>query len=929
MMSPLCRARTRSRKSIPRLLCVPAAIVILQASLAFSACAQPNEPAARRPADVAIEKALAAAEPATVLDEVDLTEPAMLEALGIGLEQLRRKHGGPKMLAFSGRLLAAARARGDELLLAVTLTRHASTLERASSYDAAIAHWEEAASLYGRLGKPGEAAYCFNDIGSALQDQGKLAAAGELFRKSRELGWGHWAPRQRFTLLLREGTLARMLGRPRDAIRIHEEALAIARGSGDKENEARILNNLALIHQNLAEYREAIDFGKASLGLRAADDHQGRAISLTNLGNIHEAQGDKEEALRTYRAAAAEAEKTREPKGLAITRANLGTQLRKMARPQEARPYLEEGLRIAGEIGFARLRVGARRELGLALIALGDREPGAHLLTEALAEAEKLGSGVDLAEAQLAVALHASDEPQRAAERALKLARDAQQPEFEWAALTLLGDLERDRSSGANARATEHYTSAVRVIERIRRQIAGGDIQRQTFFEDKLRPYHALVELHLAAGDTHQAFHWIQQAKARVLLDSLALERRRVAAPPPEETQPLEALRARLAEAEATKQRTAADAARAELDQIASRVAAQDTLAPIAEVDQLARDLLDRETAFLEFLVLPARTFVSVLTIENGAPSLEIHPIEITALELRREVEELRAALATRQLGYEKIAAKLWKLIAPAERRLQDRNRLVVAPSGSLWQLPFQVLRDTENRFLIDRFALSYAPSASSMVQMNAAARPREKKTLVISNPARSDSGSEFPDLPGADRLAAELPRIYGREATVVLAAEAATEHALKRRAGESNVLHCAAHGVFDPATPLQSHLRLAPGEGDDGLLEAREIMEMRINASVAVLAACETARGGEDAGEGIIGMTWAFFLARCPAVVASQWKVDSASMTELSLGLHKQLAGGANVATAMQQAALELRKNRAYRHPFYWAPFVVIGGAL
>ena len=140
-----------------------------------------------------------------------------------------------------------------------------------------------------------------------------------------------------------------------------------------------------------------------------------------------------------------------------------------------------------------------------------------------------------------------------------------------------------------------------------------------------------------------------------------------------------------------------------------------------------------------------------------------------------------------------------------------------------------------------------------------------------MTNPERADSGTPFPNLPGASRLAAELPPVYGKEATVVLSGKAATERALKDRAADFDVLHCAVHGVFDAAAPLHSHLRLAPSDGDDGLLEAREIMNLRINASLAVLAACETGRGGEDAGEGVIGMSWAFFLAGCPAVMATQ----------------------------------------------------------
>jgi CHAT domain-containing protein len=92
------------------------------------------------------------------------------------------------------------------------------------------------------------------------------------------------------------------------------------------------------------------------------------------------------------------------------------------------------------------------------------------------------------------------------------------------------------------------------------------------------------------------------------------------------------------------------------------------------------------------------------------------------------------------------------------------------------------------------------------------------------------------------------------------------------------------------------------------------------------VLCGCETARGRIGAGEGLLGLSWSFFVAGCPATIVSQWKVDSASAEPLMLGLHRKLLAGAGAAEALRSTALELRKNERYRHPFYWAPFVLIG---
>jgi CHAT domain-containing protein len=119
----------------------------------------------------------------------------------------------------------------------------------------------------------------------------------------------------------------------------------------------------------------------------------------------------------------------------------------------------------------------------------------------------------------------------------------------------------------------------------------------------------------------------------------------------------------------------------------------------------------------------------------------------------------------------------------------------------------------------------------------------------------------------------------------------------------------------------------------EDGLLEAREMMNLDLNADLVVLAACETARGRARAGEGVIGMSWALFVAGCPRTVVSQWKVEASSTTALMVEFHKRFKkryGGSrpagSTAEAMRQAALKVMKNPEYVHPFYWGGFVVVG---
>src|SRR4029077_4487717 len=131
--------------------------------------------------------------------------------------------------------------------------------------------------------------------------------------------------------------------------------------------------------------------------------------------------------------------------------------------------------------------------------------------------------------------------------------------------------------------------------------------------------------------------------------------------------------------------------------------------------------------------------------------------------------------------------------------------------------------------------------------------------------------------------------------------------------------------------SPLYSQLVLAApraGESDDGLLEAREILEMSLDADLAVLSACETGRGQSGAGEGLIGMSWAFFVAGCPATVASQWKVEAAGTNRLMLAFHREVRAGLSPAEALRLAALSQLRRPDERHPFYWAGFVAMGDA-
>jgi CHAT domain-containing protein len=188
--------------------------------------------------------------------------------------------------------------------------------------------------------------------------------------------------------------------------------------------------------------------------------------------------------------------------------------------------------------------------------------------------------------------------------------------------------------------------------------------------------------------------------------------------------------------------------------------------------------------------------------------------------------------------------------------------------------------------------------------------------------------------LPEAEQEVKTLGRLYGSSRSQVYIGADAREDLVKSEAGQAKILHFATHGVLNNVSPMYSHLVLAEGgPNEDGLLEAWELMQLDLHADLAVLSACETARGRIGAGEGMIGLSWAMFIAGVPSLVVSQWKVDSASTRDLMINFHRGLITPSTATKvrltkteALRQASLKVMKNPQTSHPFYWAGFVLIG---
>jgi CHAT domain-containing protein len=518
------------------------------------------------------------------------------------------------------------------------------------------------------------------------------------------------------------------------------------------------------------------------------------------------------------------------------------------------------------------------------------------------------------------------------------------------------------------AKAERHLgqrNAAYRILQRIIDQteeesaaIRSDEHRREWFFESRSRAYVELADMLVQDGRFEEALLVAERGRGRLLLDILhggkllqyaslsAAERqketeleRRVAllnmqstvSPANEEkvAQPL------------LEARRLLEDYRADLCAKYPRLVDHATPAALSLHDTSAL-LPDSSAAFVEYFVTDTRLVIFVVT-RGGAHPLHVHTIPLSRGRLESETDALLRALAQRNLRFRDRARRLYDLIlAPAAPELRGVKTLAIIPDGPLWQLPFESLVMPDGRFVIERMACFYAPSISIYREMTRHERPRPSGTfLAFANPPvrKGDfvveaklRSSEAGPLPDAEREVEHIARFF-HDGTRLYVGPEALESRVKAESGAYDVLHFATHGVLDDNNPMYSHLLLAasPDSSDDGFLETWELMRLDLHAELVVLSACDSARGSVHPGEGLIGMSWALFVAGCSSTVATQWKVPSSAAADLMIDFYRQWLGARNhtwfaKAEALRQARLHLLRDGKHRDPFYWSGYVLVG---
>jgi CHAT domain-containing protein len=685
------------------------------------------------------------------------------------------------------------------------------------------------------------------------------------------------------------------------------------------------------------------------------------------LGRYDLARSYGERALEIYR-------RNSDQEGQILALTEIATALSGLRRQQDAMALTEQALTLAESLKETGLASRCHLRLGDFYLATGNPREAEKHCKEALqffsVRSERAGGFVAGCHLCLGRAQWRLGQPQEAEASFRSGLAEASRwgyPEPIWQAHSHLGRLAEER--GDSQEAFSHYAEAIKVIEGMRGKLSDSTL-KTTFMGRKMDVYERMIRLLMKMQRDSEAFEYLERSKGRALLDmlrekafssknreenALLVEERALARQIEQLT--LDEEKSDVEDSEETEDRRP-DLSRlqlrrqAVLDKIQSlnaELASLLTTRPLKPEEVQA--LLDADTALLDYYIGRQGVLVFVVTREKviARPLLD-KPERLFQLIRTFRTDAVEEVYKNGLLlpGYDKTLAELYRiLMRPVEGELSGKHHLVIVPHGILHYVPFHALIFDDGRYLIESFTLSYLPSASVLSYVRANNKGNREALFAVGNPA-----TDLSSLPKAEAEAREVSALFERK--LLLTGREATKPSVERYAGQYDIVLLSTHGEMLESSPLKSNLRFTPSPSDDGRLTVSEIFDLDIKANLVTLSACDTAlvRGEWQTfpqGDDLIGLSRAFIHAGTPSILASLWKVSDDSTVELMADFYRNLRSMSK-AEALRQAQLRLLGSSArsagvqkpgrlspskpnrdtmpaeWAHPFYWAPFILVG---
>ncbi|OLP17652.1 hypothetical protein BST81_15120 [Leptolyngbya sp. 'hensonii'] len=738
------------------------------------------------------------------------------------------------------------------------------------------------------------------------------------------------------------GVAYRELGDTTQAIQYLQQGLTLARKVDNRREEGRILGYLGDTYRLTGEYRQAIESGEQSLAIaRQVKDRAAEQWALLNLGNVHNRIGEYGKAVDRYQESLKIARDLKDKPGEAQALNNLGEVYRLQKDYKQAAQRLNESLAISQALKLPLIEGNTLLNLGNIYLEEGNINKAIDYYQQTLNLARRIKDRQKelLALSNLGWAYVSIQDYPRSIEssrQALTIIRETKDRWAEGLALNNLGI--GFWQSGDLANAEKTFLEAVVVRESIRAGLS--DSSKVSLFETQTNVFHNLQRVLILQNKAAAALEIAERGRARAFVELLAR-------------------RARGRQGMTSDEVSVKPIQMAEIQQIAK--AQKATLVQYSVVQgnftingrQEARDSI-----LYIWVVQPtgALTFryVDLTPLWQKQETSLKQLVQISRAEIgvrgRLSFQENTEILAqanntTQQSGttnYEHLKQLHQLLIAPIADLLPQNpeSRVIFIPQDALFMAPFAALQSQAGKFLIEEHTVLIAPSIQVLdfthrqrQKMPGIGRSplQDQDVLIVGNPVMPsiltpDGLRSEPlfSLPGAEKEAREIAALFQVQPLI---GKQATKAVVKERIEKARLIHLATHGLLDDFTGLgiPGAVALAPSGQDNGLLTAGDILDLRLNAELVVLSACDTGRG-RITGDGVIGLSRSLISAGAPSVIVSLWQVPDAPTAFLMTQFYKNLQKNPDKAQALRQAMLTTKLQ--YPDPKAWAAFTLIGEA-
>ena len=769
---------------------------------------------------------------------------------------------------------------------------------------------------------------------------------------------------------------------------LNHAALNLAEKLHHNKEKGRCLNNLAAYHSKFDNYISALSAYEKSLTIATDENNmEDMADTLLNIGGIWADLGDYEKAVEYIKRALEIDYNLGIKPNIAKDLNNMGIAIRLKGLANENAGNLEEAkdtflraLRIAEEVGDRILEIQVLNNVGSIYADLSQYSDALRYYKLAQETAEKTSDRSNLGMVFNNIGIIYANlgniaDSTNSYEKAINLASLYKDGSFVWETYFELGNANRKQANFSEALL--NYKNAVSSIEDIRSKIILEELKASYLGADKrIEAYQNLIDL-LATlqksepdkGYDKEAFNFLERAKARAFLDSLEVAEVDIS----QGINPVLANREKelmrdisraygklLAPGfSAEDKERISEQIKSSEDQlealkreirISSPAYADLKYPTVITYDEVQRQIMSSGEAYFAYSVGKEKSHAFVVT-RKGLKIFDL-PARGT---LRQQVSAYRKAISDQQNRDFRLGHELFQeLVSPGLE--PGLKKIVFIPDDILNLLPFETLltRAESDSWLIRDCMISYAPSLSSLRVLKQRHRNGPKPgrdLLAIGNTTYGSEGSGRGIIAGPAILYGlgtslgisltplkysgleiqNIARLFNHKKVMILEKGNATKRRLRSLSlADYKIIHFAAHSVIDDKKPARSAIVLSfnPDQAEDGLLQTRDIYNLKLNADLVTLSACQTGLGQFIRGEGIEGLSRPFFYAGSSSVLMSLWAVNDQATSQLMERFYRHLRASESLMEALRNAKLELISSGALSHPYYWAGFIISGSA-